>query len=91
MGSGFDSCALWRKVASTVAVRWGCLVIFKIIYRGGVKYRLGIGWLRAVAQGYSYSDNKMTLWSNFQKNLLYNAVGAWMAARGGARLQLQVQ
>ena len=30
---------------------------------------LGLGWLRAVAQGYNYSYNKITLWNNFQNNL----------------------
>ena len=30
---------------------------------------LGLGWLRAVAQGYSYSCNKIELGSNFQNKL----------------------
>ena len=30
---------------------------------------LGFGWLRAVAQGYNYSYNKIELGSNFQNNL----------------------
>ena len=93
----------------------------------------GLGWLRAVAQGYNYSYNKIILESTFQLNLISfetklnwgsdgcarwrkvtltiaitiklnsevmfkiisrmlqsNAIGAWMAARGGARLQLQL-
>ena len=36
---------------------------------------LGFGWLRAVAQSYNISSNKMY----------------WMVARGGAMLQLQLQ
>ena len=35
----------------------------------GNKIELGLGWLRAVAQGYTYSCNKIELESNCQKNL----------------------
>ena len=55
---------------------------------------MGLGWLRAVAQGYNYSYNTIELDSIFLKKLgvgEHNLVGAWMAARGGARLQLQLQ
>ena len=31
---------------------------------------LGLGWLRAAAQGYNYSYNKTKLGSNFQKNFM---------------------
>ena len=31
---------------------------------------LGLGWLRAVAQGYNYSYNKIELGNNFQKILM---------------------
>ena len=30
---------------------------------------LGLGWLRAGAQGYKYTYNKIELGNNFQKNL----------------------
>ena len=30
---------------------------------------LVLGWLRAVAQGYNYSYNKIEWWSNLQTNL----------------------
>ena len=33
------------------------------------KLELGLGWLRAVAQGYNYSYNNIQLGSNFQMNL----------------------
>ena len=29
---------------------------------------MGLGWLRAVAQGYSYSYNNIDLGSNFERN-----------------------
>ena len=29
---------------------------------------LGLGWLRAVVQGYNYNYNTMDLWNHFQKN-----------------------
>ena len=32
--------------------------------------RLGLGWLRAVAQGYNYNYNKIKLGINFQTNLM---------------------
>ena len=32
------------------------------------KNGLGLGWLRAVVQGYNYSYNKIELGSNFQKH-----------------------
>ena len=35
----------------------------------GSKLGLGLGWLRAVAQGYNYNCNKIELGINFQKNL----------------------
>ena len=31
---------------------------------------LGLGWLRAVAQGYTCGYNTIELWSNFQRNLM---------------------
>ena len=30
---------------------------------------MGLGWLRAVAQGFNYSYNNIEGWSKFQKNL----------------------
>ena len=32
---------------------------------------LGLGWLRAVAQGHNYSYNKLELGSNFQNDFQY--------------------
>ena len=32
--------------------------------------KLGLGWLRAVAQSYNYSYNKIALGSNFQNKLM---------------------
>ena len=58
------------------------------------KVGLGFGCLRAVVQGYTYIYIYIELESNFQNNLKsfeVNWIGAWMAARGGARLQLQLQ
>ena len=34
------------------------------------KIGLGLGWLRAVAQCYNYSYNKIELVSNFESNLM---------------------
>ena len=34
-----------------------------------MKIGLGLGWLRAVAQGYNYSCNNIELECNFRKNL----------------------
>ena len=34
------------------------------------KIGLGLGWLRAVAQSYNYSYNKIELGSNVQNNLM---------------------
>ena len=53
---------------------------------------LGLGCLRAVAQGYNYSYNKIELGGNFQMNLTSLGV-KWRwgldGPRGGARIQLQ--
>ena len=81
----------------------------------GNQIKLGLGWLRAVAQGYKYSYNKIKLANNFQRNLMsWQVTFSWgldgcvrlrkdintiaiqlhwgvMAARGGARLHVQLQ
>ena len=36
----------------------------------GIKMELGLGWLRASAQGYNYSCSNMELGNNFQRNLM---------------------
>ena len=63
----------------------------------GNNIELGIGLLRAVAQGYTYDydDNydKIKLGWNFQMNLMrrrITTIDASMTARGGARLQLHL-
>ena len=59
-----------------------------------INIQLGLGWLRAVAQGYNYNCIQRDLVSNFQRNLTSCGIkfsGAWMAARDDARLQLQLQ
>ena len=49
---------------------------------------MGLGWLRAVAQGYNYIHNKIKLQSNFQMNLK-----SWVVKWGWGldMLQLQLQ
>ena len=46
---------------------------------------LGLGWLRAVEQGYSYSYNKIGLVRNFQKNLMSWGVKFGLGLDGCAR------
>ena len=41
----------------------------KNLQNWGVKFSVGLGWLRVVAQGYSYSYINIKLVSSFQKNL----------------------
>ena len=55
---------------------------------------LGLGWLRAVAQGYNYSYNKMKLGSTFKHNLKsWNITFGWgfgllRAVAQGNKIQL---
>ena len=46
---------------------------------------MGLGWLRAVAQGYNYNYNKIELVSNFQNNLKSWAVKLGWGLDGCAR------
>ena len=49
------------------------------------KMGLGLGWLRAVAQGYNYNYNKMELWNNFQNNLKSLRINLGWGLDGRAR------
>ena len=46
---------------------------------------MGLGWLRAVAQGYTYSYNKIEFGSNFQMNLISLGLQWGWGLDGGAR------
>ena len=64
-GWGLDGCARWRKDTVTVAVTFKFGNKFQNNSRSWlVKFRLGLGWLRAAAQGYKYSCNTIKLGSN---------------------------
>ena len=49
------------------------------------KMQLGRGWLRAVAQGYNYSYNKIESGSNFQQNLTSLVITCGWGLDGCAR------
>ena len=68
---GLDGCARWRKVTITVTIKSNWKVVFQRIYDVLNNIWLGLGWMRAVAQCYNYSCNKIELDSNFQKNLRF--------------------
>ena len=58
------------------------------------KMELGLGWLRTVARNYNYSRHQNKFANSLHgnsKSLGIKLTGAWMAARGGARLQLQLK
>ena len=61
-------------------------MIFKICFQELMcKIGLRLGWLRAVARGYTYSYNKMLLGSNFQKNLKVWGIKFGLGLDGCAR------
>ena len=51
----------------------------------GVKSGLRLEWLRAVAQGYNYSYNKIESGSNFQNNLMSWGINMGWGLDGCAR------
>ena len=84
-GWGLDGCARWRAVTITVVLKFNWIIVFKII--SIVKYTigLGLGWLRAVTQGYNYSYNKTQLKQKTQMDLNRCGLKLSWGFDGGAR------
>ena len=61
----------WRKVSVTVTITFSWSNFQNNLKELGSNIGLGLGWLRAVAQGYSCSCscNAIDLFSSFQNNL----------------------
>ena len=63
---GLDGCALWRKVTITFTIKYMLALHLKIIEQFWNKIGLGLGCLRAAAQGDNYNCNKIEWGNNFE-------------------------
>ena len=95
MKCGWDlvGCAQWRKLTITLTIQLNCRLIFKRISGVGVKRSWGLDgcarW-RKVTITVTIQLNWIMIFNKHSTVGQSTWVGAWMVARGGARLQLQL-